>query len=357
MNASSSPTAPPVRVLIVSPCQGIYGGMEAFVLTVAGFLHAQPGFEVRVAWKRVRGFALQPAFAAIVENSPVRSTFVPRLSRALWRLVRWADVVHSQNAPPDVALLARLARRPLALTIHNWNRTRGTLRGWVWRMSGRLARRRWYDSRFVASTWEPRGLRLGSEVIPPVSEFGEGTVSPDERRGFVFAARWIANKGIDTLLAAYRQARLDHVRWPLRLIGDGPLAGEVRRELAAAPIPGVEILGFVDAATKASVIARSRWMVTPPHTNEDFGLTPLEARHFGVPSIVTRDGGVPEAAGSQALVCEPRDAGGLALLLERAAAMNEDEYRARADIAHEELKDFLRPLNFYADAFRELAKR
>ena len=201
--SDSPPHRRPVRVLIVSPCQGIYGGMEAFVLTVAEFLSAQPGFEVRVAWKKVRDFALQPAFAAIVEGSPVRSDFVPRLSGALWRLVRWADVVHSQNAPPDVALLARLAGRPLAMTIHNWNRTRGTLRGWVWKMAGRFARRRWYNSRFVASTWEPGGLRPGSEVIPTVSQFSAGSVPPGERSGFVFAARWIANKGIDTLLAAY----------------------------------------------------------------------------------------------------------------------------------------------------------
>jgi glycosyltransferase involved in cell wall biosynthesis len=37
-------------------------------------------------------------------------------------------------------------------------------------------------------------------------------------------------------------------------------------------------------------------------TREDFGLTAVEARNLGVPCIITRDGGLPEAGGKQALI-------------------------------------------------------
>ena len=49
-------------------------------------------------------------------------------------------------------------------------------------------------------------------------------------------------------------------------------------------------------------------MVTPPHTKEDLGLTPLEARSVGVPCIASRDGGVQETAGKHSLLCKPGDA-------------------------------------------------
>ena len=49
----------------------------------------------------------------------------------------------------------------------------------------------------------------------------------------------------------------------------------------------------------------AKWMVTPPHTQEDLGLTPLEARSVGVPCIASTDGGVKETAGPHALFCKP----------------------------------------------------
>ncbi len=71
-------------------------------------------------------------------------------------------------------------------------------------------------------------------------------------------------------------------------------------------------------------------MVVPPNTKEDFGLTAVEARNLGVPCIITRDGGLPEAGGRQALICEPNDPRALAELLQQAAAMSETEYAERA---------------------------
>ena len=110
------------RVLVVSPCQGMYGGMEAFVMAVADSLAKRPEFSVRIVWKMVRKFQLDPVFEGIVSGAGIRSVFVPRMSGELWRQITWSDVVHCQNAPPDVISMALVLRRPVALTIHNWNR-------------------------------------------------------------------------------------------------------------------------------------------------------------------------------------------------------------------------------------------
>jgi len=116
----------------------------------------------------------------------------------------------------------------------------------------------------------------------------------------------------------------------------------------------VRMAGFVDEATKARRMQEARWIVVPPNTNEDFGLTAIEARNLGVPCIITRDGGLPEAGGDQALVCQPNDPPSLANLLERAAKMSETEYAERARRTREELRDELEPMGFYARSYRRI---
>jgi glycosyltransferase involved in cell wall biosynthesis len=110
----------------------------------------------------------------------------------------------------------------------------------------------------------------------------------------------------------------------------------------------------VDDATKAHYMKNARWIVVPPHTNEDLGLTALEGRNLGVPCIITRDGGLPEAGGRRALICEPRNPGALALLLEQAARMSADEYATRAEATRRELADEMVPLGFYPESYRRI---
>jgi glycosyltransferase involved in cell wall biosynthesis len=101
----------------------------------------------------------------------------------------------------------------------------------------------------------------------------------------------------------------------------------------------------------------ARWMVVPPNTREGFGLAAVEARNLGVPCIITRDGGLPEAGGRQALICEPNDPLSLARLLQQAAAMSETEYAERATRTREELATQLEPMEFYVRAYRRIAGR
>ncbi|MDQ6655895.1 MAG: glycosyltransferase, partial [Verrucomicrobiota bacterium] len=343
------------KVVIVSPCMGAYGGIEAFVLAVADALRREPDFEVRICLKRVKNFALQPGLKAMLKGHDV--IYTDRgADRDLLDAIRWADVVHLQNTPPDVALFTKIFRKPLVLTIHNYMTRELTLHRVLWRFAAAVATERWYNSQFVWDTWEPAEKRPGSRKVPTVSKLPEGWTAPEQRRGFVFLARWIANKGVDTLIDAYAQAELDRDRWPLTLMGDGPLRQIVEYAIAKREIKGVRVLGFVDEATKTAEIQNARWMVVPPNTREDFGLTAIEARNLGVPCIITRDGGLPEAGGPQALVCEPADPKGLAALLEQAAAMGEQEYAERATRTRDELATELQPMEFYAREFRRIAR-
>ncbi|MEP6956623.1 MAG: glycosyltransferase family 4 protein, partial [Chthoniobacterales bacterium] len=343
------------KVAIVSPCMGAYGGIEAFVLAVAEALRQDPQMEVRICLKRVQGFALQSSLKEILRHQDV--IYTDRgADRDLLEAIKWADVVHLQNAPPDVAFFTRLYRTPLVMTIHNYMARGFTPHRLLWRMSAACATERWYNSQFVWDTWEPEKKRAGSRRVPTVSKLPEGWTPPEQRRGFVFLARWIANKGVDTLVDAYAQARIDHAQWPLTMMGDGPLRRLIEYAIEKRGITNVRVLGFVDEATKTQEIQGARWMVVPPNTKEDFGLTAVEARHLGVPCIITRDGGLPEAGGSQALICEPDDPAALAQLLEQAAAMSEPEYAERAQKTRAELATELEPMEFYARELRRIAQ-
>ena len=336
----------------MSPCQGAYGGIEAFVLAVAEAVEREPDFSVKLCFKKVRGFALHPSLAIMLRHKAVM--FVDRAGRQLAEAIKWSDIVHLQNASPDVVFLAKFFRKPIVLTIHNYLPATWTPHRLLWRMSAPLANERWYNSNFVWKTWEPHHRRPGSRKVPTTSALPDGSVPPEERRGFVFVGRWIANKGIETLINAYAQADLDRETWPLTLMGDGPLRSSIEAQLQSHPIRGIRVTGFVNEAEKTKQMQNARWAVVPPNTNEDFGLTAIEARSLGVPCIVTRDGGLPEAAGRQALICEPNNPVALARLLERAAQMSAEEYSARAQRTKEELSTEMEPIDFYAQAYRRI---
>lgn len=340
------------KILIISPCQGAYGGIEAFVLAVAAAVRREPDLEVRVRFKRVKDFQLQPNLKAMLEGE--ETDFVYRADRELANEIKWADLVHLQNASPDVVALTKLFRKRLALTIHNYMPERMTSHTLLWRMSAMFADARWYNSDFVWRTWEGERKRRGSRKVPTVSRLPEGWTPPDQRRGFAFIGRWIANKGVDTLVDAYALAGLDPEKWPLVLMGDGPLRSLIEYAIKRRGIAGVEVLGFIDEATKTARMQNARWMVVPPNTREDFGLTAVEARNLGVPCIITRDGGLPEAGGAQALICEPNNPQALAGMLQQAASMSEAEYAGRATRTKQELATELEPIDFYARAYRQI---
>lgn len=346
-----------LRVLIVSPTFGGYGGMEAFALALLRQMLPRAEVDARLCFKRVQGFSLRPELETVLNPWRERVQFVERAGRELWSAIRNADVVHALNASPDVVLVARLQRRKLLVHVINHRVPGRSVRQRLWDFCLRRADRRFYISDFVRQTWEGGNRWPGSEVVFPISELPTGMKPPADRRGFVFAARWIENKGLEVLVEAYAQAQLDPVKAPLRLIGDGPLRERIVRRIAELNVSGVEVLGFLSQAEKAEVIRSARWLVVPPHTNEDFGLTAIEARAVGVPCIATRDGGVPEAAGPEALLCEPRDVAGLAECLRVANAMSEAEYAARAERTRQTLEKCLPDAAFYASVYQALSRK
>ena len=148
------------------------------------------------------------------------------------------------------------------------------------------ADRRWYISEFVWDSWE-KNRRQGSARLPVVSRMPRGEMSTDKRKGFLFIGRWVPNKGIRILLKAYARLKANPQEWPLTMLGDGPLREEVLLRFRKKGYKVFNLPGFVSESERHRYTREAKWMVTPPHTQEDLGLTPLEARSVGVPCIAT----------------------------------------------------------------------
>jgi glycosyltransferase involved in cell wall biosynthesis len=344
-------------VLLVAPTFGAFGGMERFVWDVASAIAATGDLDARICLKRTRPFDERPELRRRLADAPVGTVVVGRGSGALLREVARADLVHAQTLSPDVALAAALLRRPLALSFHNPRRGDEGWRGLLGRWAARRAVARWYNSDFVWGTWEPSAPAPGSERLPVASIIEREPVPPAERRGFLFAGRWVAGKGVDVLVEAYARARLDRERWPLVLLGDGPERPAIERRIAEHGLTTVELAGFVDGDARDARIRAAKWLVAPPHWNEPLGLTPLEARSVGVPCIVTHDGGLPEAAGPFSLVCAPGSVDHLRRALEFVAAMDEREYARFARATRDLLLAERRGLDAYAERYRAILGR
>lgn len=142
----------------------------------------------------------------------------------------------------------------------------------------------------AANDIESEHLRL--PVATPGSEFAR---KPADHPEFVFAGRIAREKGAGLLVDAF--ARL-HSRFPrarLKIVGDGPLAGEIAAAVAANRLTdAVTFTGWLDAAGVEREIETAWALVAPAVWAEPFGLVAPEAIVRGVPVIASRTGGFGE---------------------------------------------------------------
>jgi glycosyltransferase involved in cell wall biosynthesis len=213
-----------------------------------------------------------------------------------------------------------------------------------------------YNSDFVHATWSGSVSRKACR-FPSISRLpAVNPMEASKRQGFFFIGRWIENKGIEPLIEAYQQSKIDKIKHPLILAGKGPLVEKILSQIEKGDTEGIRYLGFLTDEEKFEWYCKVKWNVAAPNTQEDMGLTPIEARHCKTPSIITRDGGLPEAAGKSAIICIPGSVISLKESIELAAGMNENDYRDRAELAHSTLKGYLKDYSFFDPKYRTFSR-
>jgi glycosyltransferase involved in cell wall biosynthesis len=127
----------------------------------------------------------------------------------------------------------------------------------------------------------PERIRLVRHFVPPVAGAapGGGTFG-------VFAGRLSKEKGVDLLIRALKQAGDP----PFRLLGDGPLADELKSLASGLGLQNLEFLGHLSVEQVQKTLSEARYAVLPSLFEETGGLAALEPLAAGRPVLVSRRG-------------------------------------------------------------------
>jgi glycosyltransferase involved in cell wall biosynthesis len=160
--------------------------------------------------------------------------------------------------------------------------------------------------------------------LPPAPGAGNGGYA-------VYVGRLSIEKGLGVLLAAWRQLDL---QFPLKILGDGPMANVVTQ--AAQEMPAIEWLGRKPSPEVYDIVGNAAFLVFPSEWYETFGQVAIEAFAKGTPVVASDIGAIPELVNARSgLLFRPGDPTDLAakvnLLLAHPQELAQLRLTARAE--------------------------
>lgn len=194
------------------------------------------------------------------------------------------------------------------------HRRRGT---WRQKVDRFIAPTAFARDRFVAAGLPADRIAVMPNFVPDDEE-GDGAPAAG-RQGALFVGRLSLEKGVRTLLRAWREVP----DVSLTFLGDGPLRGEV--EAAAASDRRLIVVGQASPQQVAAAMRRAAFLIMPSEWYETFGLVVIEAYCRGLPVIASRLGAMAELVDNRVtgVMFTPGDAGDLGRTV-RAAAGDAD---------------------------------
>lgn len=325
--------AAPPRVLMVGTSLGGRGGVSA----VVSVLRADGLFEresVRYVATHVDGSRYAKARGALCGFwQAARECFLHRPAIVHVHAASHASFLRKSF----VLLLARLSGARTIFHLHG-----GGFRQFATEEAGPLLRR-WIRHTLQASSvvitlsegWAGfvRGYAPGArvEVLPNSVPLPPLPAGNGETGRILFLGRLEAAKGVADLLEAGAALA---ARFPaLRLVfgGDGDLDGLRRRAAELGIAERVELLGWVDARTRAEQLERAALFCLPSHA-EGLPMAMLEAMAAARPVVASAVGAIPETIrdGVDGILVPPRDPAALAEALARLLG----DAALRARLAH-----------------------
>lgn len=162
---------------------------------------------------------------------------------------------------------------------------------------------------------------------------------------FLFTGRWNPEKGILTVLRAWR--RLGASAPPLKVLGEGPLEDEVRA--LARELPMVEMVGQLPRDQVIALLGNARAMLQASEWYEGLPMTLIEAFACGVPVIASRIGAPSLIVrdGVTGLHFMPGDPDDLARVIAQFQALPADGARQLGDNARAEFEAHYTPEQNY----------
>lgn len=288
------------------------GGVESVVKQHAAFLREQ-GHVVTVlccsdrsSWRTlIEGHGGVRVVRCASFGTFMSMPLAPLLFWYLFRLLRSSDLVfyHLPFPLATVSALLQPVRRPMVVFWHSDIVQQKRLKPIVQFFQRALCRR----ARRVLTTSPQllefseviRNFRDKVTVVPLSVPTGENAiVAPSDRparlpalpdRYALFLGRLCYYKGVGVMLESLADLARSGDRFPVVIVGDGPLKAEVEAAIRDRDLSQVIFIDrHVDEAEKHWLLANA-WVLLFPSTqpSEAFGIVQLEALYHGVPVINT----------------------------------------------------------------------
>jgi len=113
-----------------------------------------------------------------------------------------------------------------------------------------------------------------------------------------FLGRLSTEKGLNVLIDAFKRLQSPTTKWVhLKIIGDGPLRGQIEEEVKAQQIHYIEAAGRKTFDESMELLKGARFLIIPSVWYEGFPMIILEAFACGKPVIASRLGALAELVG------------------------------------------------------------
>ena len=277
---------------------------------------------------------------------------LPGLAAALWaRLYGSQSVLMTESTREDHVRVPwkEHIKGALIRSLFDWAITGGAMHRRYLRELGfpsdRIAR--FYD------VVDNRGLALRTDAIrtPKIETLSD---TQDPAPTFLYVGRLAPEKNVLGLLESYLVYRAQGGRWRLTLVGDGPEAGDLRRQAAASDFrESIHFAGHKTSSELPAFYAAAGCFVLPS-TREPWGLVVNEAMAAGLPAIVSRRCGCAEdliLPRETGLTFDPAQPGALTRCLDEISRHAPEQLRSMGRRAREHIQTYS-PENFGAEVAR-----
>lgn len=166
---------------------------------------------------------------------------------------------------------------------------------------------------------------------------------------FLFFGRLSYEKGVKTLLSAFRQLHEYH----LRVVGTGPLEAELIQFKTDNHLNNIEFLGYKRGQELVDLVKKAYFVIVPSEWYENNPMTIIEAYSAGTPVIGARIGGIPEivAEGQSGFQFESGNVEDLVSKIRTADSLSPDMYKKFSKGAIEFAKTNLSIDSYYPKLF------
>lgn len=294
----------------------VVGGVENHIRVLAEGLHAR-GHQVQVLvtsptrktqQETIGNVAVYKAARWLaISSAPVSGPFYP----ALRRLARASDITHAHAPyPPGELGQMWLGGSPRFVITYHSDIVRQRILGFFYRpllrrvlqqADGIIVSNPVYihDSPFLAEQRAkcrviPFGIELDRFAATPTvaQRAAELRAHYGDRPLILFAGQFRHYKGVDVLIAAMQDARLQEIDAQLLIVGRGPLGATWQAQAEAAGLGDrIAFLGSVDDAELVALYHAAQVFVLPSTNRaETLGIVQIEAMACGTPLVCTELG-------------------------------------------------------------------